>query len=190
MKRLMILGALMIVGYLLTSCEPSKRTEDGAEQGGVNTDMALENSDEKKDADFVVNTMEASYAEIEIAKLALERSADEQVKSLAKKLEDDHNAIIGELRTYADEKGIVVPIAETDQQRKELNQLAGKDARNFDQELCEVLMDNHKEAVNEFEQKLDKTEDPELKNWISKTLPTLKSHVEMLKAHDEKEKEG
>jgi putative membrane protein len=94
------------------------------------------------------------------------------------------------LQSYANEKGIAVPVAETDEQREERNKLAEKDAKNFDKELCEVLMDNHKEAVNDFEKRVDKTEDPELKTWISKTLPTLKSHVEMLKAHEDKEKEG
>jgi putative membrane protein len=134
--------------------------------------------------------MAASYAEVEIAKLAQQRSADSEVISLAKQLEADHTTIIGELQSYANEKGIEVPVAETDEQKKERNKLAEKDAGNFDKELCEVLMDNHKEAVDDFEKRIDKTEDPELKNWISKTLPTLKSHVSMLKAHEEKQKEG
>ena len=188
MKPIMILKALLMGALFITACDPSKKTKDSVEQAMESNDEAIQDRGEEKDADFVVKTMADNYAEIEIAKLAQKRSKDQEVISLAREIETDHEAILGELRTYATEKGIVVPISETHEQWEELNQLAEKDPDHFDQKLCEVLMDNHNQAVNEFESRVDKVDDPELKMWISKTLPTLKSHLEMIKAHDEKEK--
>jgi putative membrane protein len=190
MKSISTLKALLVVGLFVTACDPSQKRDDSADQAMETNDQVLDNRDDEKDADFVVNAMAASYAEVEIAKLAQERSADQEVISIAKKLETDHSAIIGELQSLANEKGIEVPSAETNEQREARNKLAEKDPSNFDKELCEVLMDNHKDAVDDFEKRADKTEDPELKSWISRTLPTLRSHLEMIKDHEKNVKEG
>jgi putative membrane protein len=47
------------------------------------------------------------------------------------------------------------------------------------------MIDRHEESINKFEKRLDKTEDPELKAWINKTLPHLRMHLEKLNAHHE-----
>ncbi len=188
MKTIISLKALLVVGLFISACQPSTKTEDSADLAKENNDQVLHNRDDEKDADFVVNTMASSYAEIEIAKLAIERSTDEEVISLAKKVEAEHTTIIDELKNYAATKGIEVPVAQTDDQRDELNKLAEKDSANFDKEICEALKDDHEDTVSDFEKRIDKTEDPDLKSWISKTLPTLKARVEMLKIHEDKEK--
>jgi putative membrane protein len=81
----------------------------------------------------------------------------------------------------------LVPVAESDEDQKKRSKLAEKDAADFDEELCKMLVDHHEDAIDNFEKRVDKTEDTELKSWISKTLPTLKSHLNTLKAHEEKE---
>lgn len=189
MKSIITLKTLLIAAVVfVTACETSKKTDDSVEQAKEINDAVLQDRGDEKDADFVVNTMAASYAEVEIARLAINRSADNEVISIAKKLEADHTEILGALKSYAVTKEIEIPLAETDEQKQERNKLAEKDAANFDEELCEVWMEDHKEAVNDFEKRIEKTEDPELKSWISNTLPTLKSNVEMLKSHDDKKK--
>lgn len=190
MKTIIVLKSFLIAMIFVTACDTTnKKMDDSAEQAKERNDAVLDNRDDEKDADFVVNTMATSYAEIEIARLAMNRSADDEVISIAKKIEADHTEILGALKSYAVNKGIEIPLAETDEQKKERNKLAEKDAAHFDEELCEVWIEDHKDVVNDFEKRIDKTEDPELKSWISNTLPTLKSNVEMLESHDEKVKQ-
>ncbi len=186
MKSLITLKALLIVGLFTIACEPAKKTDDSVEIAKETNDDNFDDRDREKDADFVVNTIASNYAEIELAKLAQSRSADAEIKSMAKKLEEDHTAIVRELKAYADRNGIQVPVAESDDHRDKRNKLAEKDADDFDEELCEMLVDHHEKSIDNFEDRLDKTEDSELKSWISNTLPKLKSHLNTLKAHEER----
>jgi putative membrane protein len=182
---LKILAAMMLVG-LFISCEPKKQEEDSAEIAKESNDAALEDRDEEKDADFVVNTIAASYCEVKLAQLAKNRSKDAGVKEIANMLETDHNKVINQLKGYAAKNGISVPLEETEEQKKDINDLASeRDPNKFDEKWVEMLEDNHEKTIDKFEKRLNKTEDLELKNWITETLPSLKSHLDMLKKRDD-----
>jgi putative membrane protein len=177
-------GLLLI---FLVACGQTKK-EDSTEVAKEENKENIEDKDLEKDADFVVNTVAGNYAEIKMAQLAQNKSSDPKVKEMATKLESDHTKILNELKAYANKKGIAVPMEENTDAEKDLNSLAESNAGDFDKKWCEALEDKHEKTINKFESRLDKTEDPELKDWISATLPGLKSHLEMLKEHDESAK--
>ena len=52
------------------------------------------------------------------------------------------------------------------------------------------MVDKHENTIELFEDKLEKTEDPELKSWISQSLPGLRSHLDQLRACHEKLKDA
>lgn len=178
-----IAAALLMACFF--ACQPAKKEDDSAEVAKEANDSTFTDRDDEKDADFVVNTVAANYAEIKLAQLALNKSDDAKVKELATKLEADHTKILNELKQYANKRGIAVPMEETDDATKDINKLSEKDAKDFDEEWCEVLEDKHQKTINKFESRIDKTEDVELKNWMSATLPDLKSHLELIKQHEE-----
>ena len=41
------------------------------------------------------------------------------------------------------------------------------------------MVKDHKDDIDLFEKEADKGNDPELKAWAAKTLPTLKHHLQM-----------
>jgi putative membrane protein len=94
--------------------------------------------------------------------------------------------VITELKGYAAKNGITVPLEESDDAKKDFNKLADeKELADFDEKWCDQVADKHEKAINYFERRLDKTEDPELKSWISSTLPGLKNHLQLLRANEE-----
>lgn len=177
------LAALTLL-ILVSACEPNKQKESVEIAKDVN-DAVMDDRDEEKDADFIVNTIADTYAEVKLAQLALSRSSDDGVKKMATMLEADHAKIITELKGYASKNGITVPLEETDDAKGEYNNLASeKELNDFDEKWCDKLADSHEETINSLEKRLDKTEDVELKNWITATLPGLKSHLEMLRTNE------
>jgi len=168
---------------LVIACEPNKPKES-VEIAKDSNDAVLEDRDEEKDADFIVNVMASNYADVKLAQLALDRSANDGVKMTATMLKADHDKSITELKAYAAKNGITVPLEETDDAKKEYRNLAEeKELDDFNEKWCDKLADNHEDAIKYFERRLDKTEDAELKNWITATLPGLRSHLEMLRAN-------
>src|SRR5688572_3975347 len=148
------LTAMMLV-LLFTACG-SKKQEDSAEIAKETNDAALDDRDDEKDADFIVNTIAANYCEVKLAQLALKRSQDASVKELATMLEADHSQIITDLKGYAAKNGITIPLEETDEQKKDINDLAAEsDANKFDEKWCDMLEDKHEKTINKFESRLN-----------------------------------
>ncbi len=179
-------GLIVIVS--LISCGPKSQdstAEESVEVAKEANDSTFTDRTEEKDADFIVNAVASNYAEIKIAQLANNKSADKKVKEMANKLEADHTKILNELKAYADKNGIAVPLQEAETDTKDMNDLANESSEKFDKEWCKAMEDRHEKSINKFEARLDKTEDAELKSWISATLPGLKDHLGMLKNHDQ-----
>ena len=171
--------ALILV---MATCTPKK--EDSGEIAEEQNDKKFEDKDLEKDADFVVSTVESNYAEIKLAQLAKEKATDNKVKDMANMLEKDHTRILNELKAYANKHGISVPLEESSDAEKDYSNLAEKNGGDFDKKWVDELEDKHEKSINNFESRLDKTEDPELKDWITATLPGLRTHLEMLKEHE------
>lgn len=177
-------AVLLLCVTVITACAPSANKDDSAELAKDMNDATLTDRDEEKDADFLVNTLASTYAQIELSKLALGKSNDTGVKEIAALLEKDHTKILNELKAYGDKNGIAIPVTETDEATKDRNDLAAKDVSDFDKKWCNEVADDHKKTINRLEARLDKTEDMELKNWISATLPSLRSHLQMIEQHE------
>ncbi len=194
MKRIKILLPICTVIFmgLLYGCSPAKK--DGAENTNETAKEAneeiIEDKDLEKDADFIVEAVAANYAEIHLAQQALGRSQDAEAQKMATMLVTDHTKVLNELKAYASKNGIVLPVEETDKAKKDEQKLSEKDAEDFDKKWCSELIDAHQNTIDKFEKRVDRTEDPELKTWISNTLPSLKMHLQMLKDHKEKIKDA
>ncbi len=188
MKSIAIFKTVVVATLILSACQPSKKQEDSSEIAKEQNDEVFEDRDDEKDADFIVNSVAANLAEINLAQLALGKSTDSEVKNMATMLETDHTKVLHSLTGYANAKGISVPTIETEDATKDRKELSEKSEKDFNEEWCEKLQANHKKSIRRFESRMNKTEDQVLKDLISSTLPGLKSHLEMLQKHEEKMK--
>jgi len=143
----------------------------------------------KQDAKFVYDAIATHYGEIKLAELANQKSRTPGVKEIAQKMQTDHTATLNKLKTLAQAKAISVPVEEPEAAKRKLEDLAGESAEDFDEEWCSEMMDQHDDSIDEFEKRLEVTEDAELKEFINETLPVLKRHHESLRAYDEREKD-
>jgi putative membrane protein len=168
--------------------ERAEKTQDIAEDAN---DDKFDDRDVKNDADFVAEQVAANYAEVKMAKLAAEKSTLPDIKKVAQSIETAHSKNLEELQQLASAKSITVPIdADKDAIKTVENLRDEKDAQNFNEEWCKEMVDKHENTIELFEDKLEKTEDPELKSWISQSLPGLRSHLDQLRACHEKLKDA
>jgi putative membrane protein len=190
MKKLSFLttiGASALMMSLL-ACESKKQdtasNNESIEIAEDANDSTFTEATEEKDADFIVNAVTSNLAEIKIAQIAKNKSGNDDVKAMATTLEGQHMKILNELKAYADKKGIAIPLQESDKDVKEMNRLSEESSDKFDEQWCDAMEDRHEKSINKFEARLDKTEDPELKEWIVATLPGLKQHLSMIESHE------
>ena len=132
------------------------------------------------DRDFIQDQLEDATAEINLSQLAAERTADPQVKEFAERLVREHQTVTDELKKAAASTNAAVEPAEPDTDHKnaqeELSKLTGKE---FDRKYLDTMIEEHEEAVKELTPA--DAESAELREWVAKTLPKVRQHLEMAK---------
>lgn len=172
------------------SCNDARKEQDSNEIAEEANDEKFEDNQAEKDADFVEEVVASNYAEIKLAELANQRSRNTEVKEIAQMLQTDHSGALNELKTLAQAKSISIPVEETDEAKRKMENFTDESGEDFDKKWCKEMIDQHEDTIDKFEKRLENTEDAELKAWISKTLPTLRTHHDRLKACHEKIKDS
>lgn len=140
----------------------------------------------QRDAKFVHDVIALSYAEIKLAELASQKARTPDVEQAAQNLLTDHTTALNELKAFAQTRAITVPVEETSAARRKLESLATESAKDFEAAWVKQMIELHKQDIDRFEQRLNDTEDEELKTYINKTLPVLESHRRNLEAWNER----
>jgi putative membrane protein len=131
------------------------------------------------DHTFVMNAAKGGMAEVELGKLASDKGTSDQVKQFGQKMADDHAKANDELKTLAQNKHITLP-TEMDAKDKALrDRLSKLSGAAFDRAYMRAMVTDHRKDVNEFKVESKSGKDPDVKEWASKTLPTLETHLKM-----------
>lgn len=126
---------------------------------------------------FLKEAAAAGRFESEASRLALAKSTNAGVRSLATALVNHHTSAGNELVHMLHVRGMAPPML-ANAQRKTLNRLAKLQGAKFDRVYIEeVGLRTQQEDVQSFEKARLATRDPQLKAWIERVLPTLHYHV-------------
>jgi len=133
----------------------------------------------RADANFLKDAAAANLMEVELGKLAEQKAASNQVKEFGKRMEQDHQKAYQELERIAANKGVELPKQLEGKHKSEVDRLSKLSGEKFDREYMQAMIKDHKEDVDKFQREADKGNDPDLKQYAGKHLPTLKKHLEM-----------
>ena len=154
------------------------------EKTGVNSVLGIA----PKTEDFIREVAISDMFEIEAAKIAQEKgNADE--KKFAQQMITDHTKTSGELKDMVRANmESDLPTALDDSSQKKLDQLRNTRSQAFASVYDPMQVSAHKDAISLFERYANGGEDPKLKDWAGKTLPTLQHHLEMAQQMDKNRK--
>jgi len=137
-----------------------------------------------KPIDFVTKAGEAGLFEVQTSKLALQRSKNTEIRQFAEHMIHDHEKAAAELKRVAHQDHIRAPSSLNHDMKDKYKDLAKK-GDDFDKKYVHLQVDAHNDAVNLFSDYSKNGEDARLKDFATKTLPTLQSHQNDIKAiHD------
>lgn len=134
------------------------------------------------DADFAADTAAGSVAEIEMAKLAKEKSTDKSVRAFADQLIADHEAANAQLKKVAAKLGWTLPTDMGPQHRETYANLKKLSGDRFEAAYRLAMVSDHSKTVAAFEQQAEYGKTPELKAFAEALLPKLQHHLEMAQA--------
>ena len=127
-----------------------------------------------KDRNFIQTAASGGVAEVVDSKVVEERGESAEAKKVAAHMVADHSRANNELKELAKKKGLDIDLSKGKARtfRKE----------NFDGDYLATMESDHKTDIKAFEAEAKSGDDPEIKAWATKTLPTLKSHLAMVKS--------
>jgi putative membrane protein len=135
-----------------------------------------------RDRNFVMEAAMGGMAEVELGKLATQKATSDAVKQFGQKMVDDHSAANSELTQLAAAKGITLPTELDAKHRADITRLSKLSGAAFDGAYSKAMLDDHVKDVAAFEKESTSGTDPEVKAFATKTLPTLKQHLEMARS--------
>ena len=145
------------------------------EKTGVNSTLGISPTT----ADFVKEAAMSDMTEIAAATLGQERG-NAQEKTFATQMVTDHTKTSEELKSMAPaDAKMAIPAALDSLSQSKIDKLKDAKPDDFPSDFDSMQISAHKDAVSLFERYAKGGDDPKLKDWAGKTLPTLQHHLEM-----------
>lgn len=140
------------------------------------------------DSDFMMKAAQGGLAEVDMGNMASSKATNADVKKFGDRMVTDHSKANDELKQLAATKGVTLPTAVSDEQKKAMDEMTAKSGKDFDKFYMDDMVKDHEKDVAEFEKASKEAKDADLKAWAAKTLPTLQGHLQMAKETQKKVK--
>lgn len=132
------------------------------------------------DRRLITKAADASHAEAELARLAVERASDPGVRKFAEQLLADYKLVTAEFRGIASNQHVDIDrTGENDRTVRRLRALSGAE---FDREFVTHIAEGHERAVENFTKMARQATDVEIKRLATKSVPQFQGHLQQARA--------
>lgn len=137
------------------------------------------------DNQFVMKAASGGMMEVELGRLAQEKGSSPRVKEFGAMMVTDHSKANDELKALAQSKGVTLPATMKDEHQKHVKEMGEKSGKDFDKAYMKMMVEDHKEDIDDFEKCSKNGKDADVKAFATKTLPVLQKHLASAKSiHD------
>jgi putative membrane protein len=129
------------------------------------------------DQHFVKEAADGGLAEVELGQLAADKASSPEVREFAQRMVKDHSQANDQLKQIAMKKGMTLPDSPSKKNQATKEKLSKLSGDAFDRAYMADMVKDHKKDVAAFQQESTNGQDPDVKQFASETLPTLKDHL-------------
>lgn len=136
--------------------------------------------------EFIAQAAQDSLAEIELCEMALQKTSNDDIKTFAQRMIDDHSEFGREIERFGAQKNIPRPKdigSEQNAKMKELSDLSGQD---FDRKFIEHNVKDHENDIKVFQHYAREESDPDIKALAERGVKMLTEHLKMTKQIQQK----
>jgi putative membrane protein len=133
--------------------------------------------------EFIQKAALSDMYEVQAGKIAADKGQSDAVKQFGNQMVDAHSKTTEELTGIVKTKNIKVDLSDKldAQHQKLIDDLNSASAADFDKTYAQQQVDGHQAAVNLFKKYADKGDEPDVKQFAEKTLPTIQHHLDEAK---------
>lgn len=134
------------------------------------------------DRRFLEEAAAGGMAEVALGNMARERGGSAPVREFGERMVADHSRANEELTRLAAARGVGTPTDSDRRHRRTMERLGKQQGADFDRGFAEAMVDDHERTVKLFEAQSRRGEDAEIKAFATRTLPTLREHLQAARA--------
>src|SRR5215217_7508125 len=161
MKRFGVLS-LALATAVTVACNSNARTDTRADNDVARTETVGTAGEvdrgkvENGDRNFIQDQLADGDAEVQLGKMAAERGASADVKRFGQMMVQDHTKAGAELKQIASQFNVQVdPSKDADKHKDTMDKLSKLRGADFDREYMNAMVDNHQDAVNDLQSRVD-----------------------------------
>lgn len=188
MKKLNLMMLAVFAVFAFQACknkgQGSSSATDSTNLSGDTSAMAAVNTTplNKGDSTFAVTAANDGMTEVQLGKIAAQKATTTRIKNFANMMVTDHSRIGDELTSIAKAKNLTLPSSPDADSQKKIDELNKKSGKSFDKAYVDAMVKGHEGAVKLFTDASNNLQDSTLKAFANNTLPTLKMHLDSIKA--------
>jgi len=175
MKRSIVCFSMAALMFAWASCGDTRK--DSTEMAEDQNEETVSNKTDD-DAEFAVEAADGGLMEVELSTLALTKASSADVKRYAQMMVDDHTKANNELKALAQQKNITLPTVMGNERQRKVDNLRDKTGAEFDKEYMDLMVSDHRDVIDEFEDQAEDGKDAELKSWASTKIEALRHHLQ------------
>jgi putative membrane protein len=180
-KSLAGVVACGLLAFAQSQPDTSKSSSAGHDTQSANRMAAADHT-------FATKAAQGGMAEVKLGNLAKEKASSPDVKSFGEMMVEDHTKANDELKQIASKKGMTLPTSVDAKSQATYDRLSKLSGADFDRAYMKDMVADHRMDVNEFKKQSERGMDPDLKEFATKTLPTLQKHLQTAESVDAKVK--
>jgi len=163
------------------------KAKKGDEAATASTGTSMK-TPSRKDRLFMEKAAAGGLEEVDLGNAVKDKAASQDVKDFAGKMVTDHSKANDELKALMEQKGLSAPTAIPAKNKSADDKIKAKQGAELDKAYMSDMVKDHDADVKAFQNAAKGADDPDVKAWAAKTLPTLQEHQKM--ANDIAQKVG
>ena len=133
------------------------------------------------DHSFYRSIAEGGMAEVDLGKLAEQKSTDPKVKSFAQMMVKDHTAANEKLESLAASKQITLPKSLSTADTATKTKLESLSGESFDKSYVQSQLKDHEKTVHLLQKEISSGQDADAKAFAQSVLPTVEHHLQAVR---------
>jgi putative membrane protein len=177
----MVLGAAGALGCGLATAQMNRGMGSSNSQSQIAQNAKMQNAANsgQRDGMFLQSAAQGGMAEVELGKLAQEKSNNQQVKDFGAKMVTDHTKMNDQVKDLAAKMNVNLPTEPTSADRREKAMLEQKSGADFDKAYMSAMVKDHKKDLSDFRSEVASTQNAQVKDLASQGQGVIAEHLKL-----------
>jgi putative membrane protein len=128
--------------------------------------------------DFMIKAAQANLAEIDMARIVMQKSQNQEVRDFANMIQGDHTDALEDLTDLMRDKGMSPPSVLSPEAKADIERMISLSGPEMDREFINTMVADHQKALEMFRDQANIAQSPDVRRYAEDLIPKLEMHLE------------